>query len=109
MAVRRGKRRRKERRRVWTDGERPIAPQPQPAATRPEPRRRGGRPLAQRSPIVSGAFCLLCVVGTVFTATTFPLNGRHLLNVFFLCLYAVLAIVQGWLTFAIRRARGSWS
>jgi hypothetical protein len=121
MAMNKGKRKRRQRRRFDDD----YMPQPaQTASTKSEPKpTRGRKPLAERSPIVPAGATILCMVGAVFTlliyrpistvkshgvithVTGSPSGLGLILGVF----YVVLAVVEGFLTYKIRQARGSWT
>ncbi len=111
MAVQKGKRRRRPRRRE-RDGEEyvPVEAPSREVKSAPSPRRRGSKPLKERSPIVAAFFSVLCVIGAVVTAIGFKnqLNSHHLINFMFVGLYLVLAGVQAFLAVQIYKARGGW-
>jgi hypothetical protein len=111
MAVQKGKRRRRTRRRD-RDGEEcvPVAEAtPKGKETAPRPR-RGAKPLKERSPIVAAAISVFCVIGAIITAIGFhkQLDTHHVLNFLFIALYLVLAAVQAFLAVKIYQARGGW-
>ncbi|HZT95264.1 MAG TPA: hypothetical protein VFB34_00340 [Chloroflexota bacterium] len=61
---------------------------------------RGGKPLRQRSPVITAVTMVLCV-GLAVWAIIAHMG-------FYAWLYIVLAGLQGVLTFVIYRARGGW-
>jgi hypothetical protein len=110
MAVQKGKRRRKSRRRD-RDGEGYVpmeASEPKSSSVAPA-RRRGGKPLKERSPIVAAGLSVLCVIGAILTAYSFRNSfASHPVNFAIIGLYLVLAAVQAFLAVKIYQARGGW-
>lgn len=102
VSIRRGKRRRRERRHRDSEsvGEATPVVQEQPAPRAP---RRGPKPLAQRSPLFPAGVAVLCLVGAVFTAVT---NRSGSFPLVIAVVYLGLGVVEGFIAYRIYRARG---
>jgi hypothetical protein len=110
MAVQKGKKRRRPRRRD-RDGEEytPIEMPAPTSASTSGPRRRGGKPLKERSPVVAALIAVFCVIGAGLTAYTSRNQlATHKIDFLFIGLYPVLAAVQAFLAFQIYKAKGGW-
>jgi hypothetical protein len=105
MSLNRGKRRRRERRRSDEPAESISEEQSAEPAPEVQRRRRGPKPLADRSPILPAAFAVICVVGAFLTYNAY---GHHsgVYGVVFPVFYLVLALIEGVIAYKIFRARG---